>query len=103
AVLGGTAENDDISFLSKSAVIQIYTKTFGKLLAFVMESPFACVRNFGSVSCSLVKFSTSEIQKSADMARMAYISLEVLSSTLFSLKSYCEGTELLPGIEGLHL
>lgn len=32
---------------------------------------------------------------------MAFMSLEILSSTLFSLKSYCEGTELLPHIGGI--
>ncbi|KNA05184.1 hypothetical protein SOVF_192710 [Spinacia oleracea] len=101
AVLGGTSEEDDTSFLSKSAVIRIYREVFGNLLAFVLESPFSCVRDFGSLSCSLTKSTISDTQKSADVVRMAYISLEVLRGTLFSLKSYCEDSELLLGIGGV--
>ncbi|XP_021750254.1 E3 ubiquitin-protein ligase listerin-like [Chenopodium quinoa] len=101
AVLGGTSEENDSSFLSKNAVVQIYTEAFGKLLAYAMESPFACVKEFVSLTCSQMKSTTPEIQNSADVVRMAYTSLEVLRSTLFSLKSYCEESELLVGIGGI--
>jgi len=36
-----------------------------------------------------------------DVIEMAYFSLEVLDGSLFSLKSYCEGSEVLPGIAAI--
>ncbi|KAL9224180.1 hypothetical protein vseg_000242 [Gypsophila vaccaria] len=94
AVLGGSTEDDDVSFLSKNTVTNVYKGAFEDLVAFVMESPFACVRKFGSLACSLVKSSASEIKNNA-VAERAYLALEVLSSSAFTLKSYCEESELL--------
>lgn len=98
AVLGGSTEDDTLSFLSKDAVIQVYEEAFRKLVTFVMESPFACIRNFGSLSCSPANFSASESKSSADVTKMAYFSLEILKDSFFTLKSYCNKSELLPGI-----
>ncbi|XP_074269259.1 E3 ubiquitin-protein ligase listerin [Silene latifolia] len=104
AVLGGSMEDDDVSFLSKNATVHVYERAFDELVAFIMESPFACVRKFGSLSRSLVNSSTSEIKHNVDvghLAKRAYFALEVLSSSTFTLKSYCKESELLLGAAGV--
>ncbi|KAK9697380.1 hypothetical protein RND81_08G034200 [Saponaria officinalis] len=101
AVLGGSTDDDDISFLSKETVVNVYKGAFEDLVAFVMESPFACVRKFGSLACSLVKSSASEIRSNEKVAERAYLALEVLSSSTFTLKSYCAESELLLGVAGI--
>ncbi|KAJ8431978.1 hypothetical protein Cgig2_006475 [Carnegiea gigantea] len=101
AVLGGSTEDDVLSFLSENAVIEIFKEAFRNLLAFVMQSPFDCVRSVCPLAWALTNSSTSATKVSVDVAKMAYFSLEVLGGSLFSLKSYCEESELLPDIAAL--
>ena len=71
------------------------------LVAFVLESPFACIRNFGSLACSLVKSTIPDNKKSAEVERMANVSLQIFSRTLSSFKTYCAESDLLLGIGGI--
>ncbi|GAB4824288.1 hypothetical protein Ancab_007175 [Ancistrocladus abbreviatus] len=98
AVLACSRENDHMSFLSKSAIIQIYQEAFKMLVAFLLASPLSWVRKFGSLICDRANIAAPELKSLADVSKMSQFALKVLDGGFFCLKSHCQEYELVSGI-----
>lgn len=83
AVLGGSTEDDQTSFLSRNA----------KLVTFTMDSTFNWVRDARSL---LIDDSVPRTEPSMDVLERAQFSLEVLDGSFFCLKTIEDETKLVP-------
>lgn len=95
AVLGGSTEDSQASFLSRNAMILIFKEVFKKLLSFMMESSFNWVRAAGSLLTSGANY---PVPKSKDVLEMARFGLEILDGSFFCLKTMDEESELVTGV-----
>lgn len=94
AVLGGSTEDDQTSFVSRKAKILIFKELRMNLVAFTMDSTFMWVRD----ACSLLMDdSVPIIEPSMNVLESARFSLEVFDSSFFCLKNIEDENELVPG------
>lgn len=93
AVLGGSTEDDQTSFLSRNAKILVFQELHMKLVTFTMDSTFNWVRDAHSL---LIDDSVPRTEPSMDVLERAQFSLEVLDGSFFCLKTIEDETELVP-------
>lgn len=98
AVLGGSTEGDQTSFVSSNASILIFEEVLKKLLSFIRESSFDWVRDACSMLNAWSANSVLESKSSISMAEMAHFALRVLDGSFFHLKTLVEDNELVPDI-----
>ncbi|KAK9280494.1 hypothetical protein L1049_014186 [Liquidambar formosana] len=98
AVLGGSTEDNQSSFLSRNAMILIFEELFRKLLTFIMESSFTWVRDAGSLLTAEAKYPVPESKSSINMLEMAQFALQILDRSFFCLNTFDEESELLTRI-----
>ncbi|KDP32598.1 hypothetical protein JCGZ_13148 [Jatropha curcas] len=90
AVLSGSTKGNEISFVSRNSMILVYKAVSRKLLAFICDSPFSTVRDSGCVlSAGANKFAENN-EISTDMIEIAHFALDVLSGSLYCLKTVGE-------------
>ncbi|RVX22716.1 E3 ubiquitin-protein ligase listerin [Vitis vinifera] len=75
AVLGGSVEDDQASFLSRDAMILIFED--------VLKTPTAVD-------------SMTELESSVNMLEATQFALEILDGSFFCLQTFCEGSEVVP-------
>ncbi|XP_020522309.1 E3 ubiquitin-protein ligase listerin isoform X2 [Amborella trichopoda] len=97
AVLGGSAEDDHISLLSRNSLIIVFEELQKKLISLLMISSFT----WSKYASSLLMY--RETKDSLENPRlpirvldMAKFALEVLESSFFCLKNFDESCELVP-------
>lgn len=98
AVLGGSKEGDETTFVSRNTLILIFEEVFRKLLSFVLESSLTWVRDAGSLLAAGVKNFGMELESSLNVSEMALFALEVLDGSFFCLKTLGEENGLVTGI-----
>ena len=98
AVLGGSTEGDQTSFVSRNASILIFEEILKKLLSFTLESSFNWVRDLCSMLTAWAIYSSLESKSSISKVEMAHFALQVLDGSFFHLKTLIEDSELVPGI-----
>nr|POE66372.1 e3 ubiquitin-protein ligase listerin [Quercus suber] len=95
AVLGGSKEGDETTFVSRNTLILIFEEVFRKLLSFVLESSLTWVRDAGSLLAAGVKNFGMELESSLNVCEMALFALEVLDGSFFCLKTLGEENGLV--------
>jgi hypothetical protein len=98
AVLGGSKEGDETSFVSRNTLIMIFEELFRKLLSFILESKMTWVRDAGSLLAAGAKSYGVGLESSFNVCEMAQFALEVLDSSFFCLKTLGKENGLLPCI-----
>ena len=98
AVLGGSKEDDETSFVSRNTLILVFEEVFRKLLTFVLQSSLTWVRDAGSLLAAGVNNSGLELESSLHVCEMALFALEVLDGSFFCLKTLGEENGLVTGI-----
>lgn len=96
AVLGGSVEDDQASFLSRDAMILIFEDVLKKLLTFIMTSSFIWVKDAGSLLAPTAVDSMTELESSVNMLEATQFALEILDGSFFCLQTFCEGSEVVP-------
>ncbi|KAK3022955.1 hypothetical protein RJ639_046773 [Escallonia herrerae] len=98
AVVGGSLEDDQTSFVTRTTLILIFEEVFMKLLAFTMDSNFTWIKD----TCSSLIFDKQDsmpgYRTSVDLLAIAHFALEVLDGTFFHLKTLSDENGLVPGI-----
>ncbi|GMP89851.1 hypothetical protein CsSME_00041233 [Camellia sinensis var. sinensis] len=87
AVLGGSTEDDQTSFVSRNAKILIFKEFCKKLVTFTMDSTFTWIRDACSLLIAEANDSVLRIEHSVPVPEMAHFALEVLDGSLFCLKT----------------
>lgn len=99
AVLGGSTEFNQTSFLSKNTMIYIFDKIIKILADFIIKSPLSWVRDsVNSLLSSKANSGMLESQSNADMLDMARFALDVLKGSFFCLDRLYQETELVSSI-----
>ena len=92
AVLGGSTESDQTSFVSRKSSILIFEAVLKKLIPFLHDSSFSWVRD----ACTML--TSGAVKSSFDVTEMAQFSLQVLDGSFFCLQTLSEESELVPCI-----
>ncbi|XP_038680260.1 E3 ubiquitin-protein ligase listerin isoform X2 [Tripterygium wilfordii] len=98
AVLGGSTEGNQISFVSRNTVILIFKEVFKKILTFVEGSSFTCVRESGPLLTAEANNLAAGKQYSTNVIEIADFALEVLNGSFFCLETLKDDHELVSGI-----
>ncbi|XP_057953322.1 E3 ubiquitin-protein ligase listerin [Malania oleifera] len=98
AVLGGSTESDQTSFLSKNAVILVFEEVFKKFINFIKYSPFSWVGDASSLLNSGANNYLPGCESNSNMLEMARFALKVLDGSFFCLKMIDKENDLVPGI-----
>ncbi|XP_050216478.1 E3 ubiquitin-protein ligase listerin [Mercurialis annua] len=99
AALGGSVEGNQFHFVSRNTLLLVYKEVSNKLLAFICESPFSSVRDWGFVSIPKGNnFAVDDDKTSINVLKTAQFALDVLGGTLYCLKTVCEEIELVSSI-----
>lgn len=100
AVLGGSNEGDQTSFVSRNSLILILEEVFKKLLYFILASSFNSVKDVGAFFTLQADDLGPElkVRNLADVIQMAQSSVEVIDGSIFCLKTLGKDSELLSSI-----
>ena len=77
-------------------MILIFKDVLKKLQTFIMASSFIWVKDAGSLLAVQAVDSITELESSINMLEAAQFALEVLDGSFFCLKTFCEGSDLVP-------
>ncbi|KZV39908.1 hypothetical protein F511_04548 [Dorcoceras hygrometricum] len=98
AALGGSSEDDKISFVSQNTLVLVFEEVFRNLMAFMMDSPFSWVQD----ACSMLLMGGSyrdwRLKSSNYLLETAHFTLDILSGCLFCLKTLDTESEVVQGI-----
>lgn len=98
ALLGGSTEGNQVSFVSTNILIMIFKELLKKLVPFLGESSFTWVRDASSLLTSEAKDFRFEIGKSVNVIEMAQFALDILDGSFFCLKRIDDESSLLSSI-----
>ncbi|GAV58652.1 zf-RING_2 domain-containing protein [Cephalotus follicularis] len=98
AIIGGSKEGNQTSFVSRNALILIFKEIFVKLLSFIQDSSFSWVKDAGLLFTHRAKNFGLEISSDVNMIEMAQFALEVLDGSFFCLNTLSEESDLVSGI-----
>ncbi|PIA58085.1 hypothetical protein AQUCO_00500192v1 [Aquilegia coerulea] len=99
AVLGGSAEDDQISFVSRDSMILIFRELLNKFVHLLNGSTFTWAKDASSLILGtgwkdvMVKY-----ESQANILELAEFSLEVLEGSVYCLKKFEDEPELVPCI-----
>ncbi|XP_023635520.1 E3 ubiquitin-protein ligase listerin [Capsella rubella] len=96
SVLGGSTEDCNISFVSRSSLVLIYKGILGKLLSFIKQSPLCSVNDIcSSLTVEAIEF---DLSSTVDVIVVAKFAVEVINGSFFSLKAMNQDATLLSTI-----
>lgn len=98
ALLGGSREDFQFSFVSRNALTTIFKEILRKLLAFVRKSPVTWVRNAGSLITDGDRNLQLDDESSTNVIEMAQFALDVLDGTFFCLKLLDDESDIVSSI-----
>ncbi|KAF5201967.1 E3 ubiquitin-protein ligase listerin [Thalictrum thalictroides] len=99
AVLGGSTEDDQISFVSRDSMILILRELLNKFVQLLNGSSFTWARDASSLILdSGLKDLVVKYESNVNILELAKFSLEVLEGSVYCLKEFEEEPELVPCI-----
>ncbi|KAK4419849.1 E3 ubiquitin-protein ligase listerin [Sesamum alatum] len=98
AVVGGELEDDKVCFLSRNTLIFIFEEVLRRLMAFMVDSPFAWVQDVFSSLISGRSYSEWRLESSNNLLDMANFALDILTGSYFCLNTIGAEGELVQGI-----
>lgn len=98
AALGGRSEDDKISFVSQNTSILVFEEVFRNLTTFMMDSPFVWVQDACSMLLTGGSYRDWRLKSSNNLLDKAYFILDILSGSIFCLKTLDTESEVVQGI-----
>lgn len=102
AVLAGSKEDEQTSFLSRVTMIHIFEGILRKLVSFLMDSSFSWAKHAGSLVQSMGSMDLQNTSESSSKMVLleAQFALEVLDGSFYCLKLLDDDCSLIPCILG---